>query len=206
MLDTMTDAAKAPAPILPSPVLTGKRIIVLGACCGFGRSISSSLAASGAQVVAVDTNADALKQMADAVPLTLKGPPDEALRRVGRAWGDARLDAVLNLMPLRHPIRIDLNIAVLQAIVQGFMPALCPREGQILSVVALPEQALDVAAGAMAPALASAQAALAAALHRDGLSLNMISLRQGTVTPARATVTGMLARTLGPLTGADLRL
>ena len=90
MLDTKADQRAA-----PKLLLQGKRIIVLGACSGFGRSITRALGASGAQVVAADANGEALKQIKGAVPLTLKGTPEEALRRVGRAWGEARLDAVL---------------------------------------------------------------------------------------------------------------
>lgn len=180
--------------------------MVLGACCGFGRSIVRALGASGAQVVVVDTNAEALKQLSGAVPITLKGAPEDALRRVGRAWGETRLDGVLNLMPLRHPDKIDLNIAVLQGIVQGFMPALSAREGQIVTVVARPDQALDVAAGAMAPALVSAQGALADALRRDGLALNLINVGEGAVKPARTAVVALLAKSLGSLTGSELRL
>ncbi|WP_298857091.1 hypothetical protein [uncultured Sulfitobacter sp.] len=197
---------KAEIVTTPKLLLQGKRIIVLGACSGFGRSITRALGASGAQVVAADANGDALKQIKGAVPLTLKGTPEEALRRVGRAWGEARLDAVLNLMPLRHPDKLDLNVAVLQGIVQGFMPALSACEGQILTVVARPEQALDVGAGALAPALVSAQAALAHALRRDGITLNLINVGEGAITPARAAVVGLLAKSLGPLTGTELRL
>ena len=201
MLDTKADQRAA-----PKLLLQGKRIIVLGACSGFGRSITRALGASGAQVVAADANGEALKQIKGAVPLTLKGTPEEALRRVGRAWGEARLDAVLNLMPLRHPDKLDLNVTVLQGIVQGFMPALSACEGQIVTVVARPEQALDVAAGAMGPALVSAQAALAHALRRDGITLNLINVSEGAVTPARAAVVGLLAKSLGSLTGTELRL
>ena len=144
--------------------------MVLGACCSFGRSMVRALVASGAQVVAVDANADGLKQLAGAVPLTLKGTPEEGLRRVGRAWGEARLDAVLNLMPLR------------------------------------PDQALDVGAGAMGPALVSAQSAFAHALRRDGLTLNIVNVGEGAVKPAHKAVVGLLAKSLGAITGSELRL
>ncbi|MEH6523630.1 hypothetical protein [Sulfitobacter sp.] len=201
MLDIKTQTTKRPAGILQ-----GQRIMVLGACCGFGRSIVRALGASGAQVVAADANAEALKQISGAVPLALKGAPEEALRRVGRAWGEARLDGVLNLMPLRHPDKVDLNIAVLQGIVQGFMPALSTRDGQIVTVVSRPDQALDVVTGAMAPALVSVQGALAHALRRDGLTLNLINVGEGAVKPARTAVVGLLAKSLGSLTGSELRL
>ncbi|MCX7566108.1 hypothetical protein OS189_07120 [Sulfitobacter sp. F26169L] len=201
MLDTDTKVVSRPAGILQ-----GQRIIVLGACCGFGRAMVRALRASGARVVAADTDAQTLRQIEHAVPLTLKEPPEEALRRVGRQWGEARLDAVLNLMPLRNPARIDQNVAILQGIVQGFMPALSAREGQIVTVVARPEQALDVATGAMAPALVSAQAAFAHALRRDGLTLNLINVGEGAVKPARTAVVGLLAKSMGTLTGAELRL
>lgn len=187
-------------------ILQGQRIMVLGACCSFGRSMVRALVASGAQVVAVDANADGLKQLAGAVPLTLKGTPEEGLRRVGRAWGEARLDAVLNLMPLRHPSAVDLNIAALQGIVQGFMPALSAREGQIVTVVVRPDQALDVGAGAMGPALVSAQSAFAHALRRDGLTLNIVNVGEGAVKPAHKAVVGLLAKSLGAITGSELRL
>lgn len=201
MLDSKADTRPK-----PKGILKGHRIVVLGACCGFGRGMARALVASGAQVVAADSNAEGLKQLSGAVPLTLKGTPEDALRRVGRAWGEARLDAVLNLMPLRHPDQIDLNIAALQGIVQGFMPALSARGGQIVTVVARPEQALDLGAGAMAPALVSAQSALAHALRRDGITLNLINVNEGAVTPARVAVIGLLARSLGQLTGTELRL
>lgn len=201
MLDSETQVLNRPAGIL-----RGRRIIVLGACCGFGRSMTRALAASGAQVVAADRDAQALAQISGAVPLVLKGTPEAGLRRIGKAWGEARLDAVLNLMPLRHPASVDLNIAVLQGLVQGFMPALSTHNGQIVTVAARPEQPLEVAAGAMVPALASAQAAFAHALRRDGLKLNMISVGEGSVKPARSAVVGLLAGSMGPLTGAELRL
>lgn len=201
MLDIKTEQTNA-----PNAVLKGQRIIVLGACSGFGRSISRALVSGGAQVVAADANAEAVKQIKGAVPLVLKGTPAEALRRVGRAWGEARLDAVLNLMPLRHPDQLDLNVAALQGIVQGFMPALSAREGQIVTVVSRPEQALDVGAGAMAPAMLSAQSALAHTLRRDGITLNLVNVGEGTVTPARAAVIGLLSGALGKLTATELRL
>ncbi len=201
MLDSETQTSKR-----PTGSLHGQRIMVIGACCGFGRTISRALNSSGAQVVAIDENAGGLQQLSNAIPLTLKGRPEEGLRRIGRAWGEARLDGVLNLMPLRHPDKIDQNVAVLQAIVQGLMPALSAREGQIVTVVARPDQALDVATGAMAPAMVSAQGALAHALQRDGLSLNLINVGEGAVKPARTAVIGLFAKSLGSLTGSELRL
>lgn len=190
----------------PQLVLKGQRIIVLGAACGFGRSFVRALLAAGAQVVAADEDANAVSRFKRAVPLTLNGPPEEALRRVGRAWGEARLDGVLNLMPLRHPEKLDLNVAVLEGIVQGFMPALSNREGQIVSVVARPAQPLDLAAGAMAPAVLCAQAALAHALRHDGITLNLVNVGEGELSPARTAVVGLLANTLGKLTGTEIRL
>ncbi len=201
MLDNMTETKPK-----AKGMLKGQRIIVLGACCGFGRGMTRALIASGAQIVAADSNAESLKQLTGAVPLTLRGTPEQALRRVGRVWGEARLDAVLNLMPLRHPDQLDMNIAALQGIVQGFMPALSARDGQIVTVVARPEQPLEVAAGAMAPALLSAQSALSHALRRDGLTLNLINVGEGAVTPARKAVVGLLTKSLGQLTGTELRL
>lgn len=185
--------------------LSGQRIIVLGACCGFGRGVVRDLVAAGARVVVADANTAALSQFAGAVPMPVKGAPVEALRRIGRVWGAARLDAVLNLMPLRHPDEIDLNIAFLTALVQGFMPALAPREGQIISVVGRPDQPLDVARAALAPALATAQAAYVHALHRDGLSLNMINVSSGAGGPARTAVKGLLGKSLGRITATELR-
>ena len=159
--------------------LKGRRMLVLGASSGFGRNIMRALNSAGAQVVFADTNAERLARIDGAIPLALKGLPEDALRRAGRAWGQARLDGVLNLMPLRHPAAIDMNIAVLQSIVQGFMPVLSARQGQIVTVVARPEQPLEIVAGAMAPAMLSAQTALAHALRRNGLSLNLVNMATG---------------------------
>lgn len=203
MLDTQTRQANAPK---AKGILHGKRIIVLGACSSFGRSAVRALSASGAQVVAADANAEGLKNIDRAVPLVLKGTAEQALRRVGRAWGEARLDGVVNLMPLRHPTKVDLNIETLQGIVQAFMPALAAREGQIVTVVGRPEQALDVGAGAMAPALLSAQAAFVDALRRDGLTLNLVDLGDSPATAAHAAVIGLLAQSLGRLNGSELRV
>ncbi|QUJ77807.1 SDR family NAD(P)-dependent oxidoreductase [Sulfitobacter albidus] len=186
--------------------LHGQRILILGASDGFGRAMARAFAGSGAKVIAADTDAAALDRVDRAIPLALNGAPEDALRRVGRKWGEARLDAVLNLMPLRAPRQIDQNIAVLQGIVQGFMPALTAREGQIITVASRPEQALDVGAGAMVPALRAAQDAFAATLHRDGLSLNLVTVREDAITPARAAVMGLMMGSVGPLTGAELRL
>jgi NAD(P)-dependent dehydrogenase (short-subunit alcohol dehydrogenase family) len=210
MLDSDThkapDAMPAAMPAM-MPVLKGRRIIVLGACCGFGRAMIRTLAMAGAQVVAADSDVDALSALeGGAMPLTLRGAPEASLRRAGRAWGEARLDSVLNLMPLRHPDRIDMNIAVLQSVVQGFMPALAASQGQIVSVVARPDEALDVAAGAMGPALLSANAAFAHALRRDGLTLNTVTVGDGGLAGARIAVTGLLSGALGRLSGSDLRV
>ncbi|MGB5862837.1 MAG: hypothetical protein WBG95_00895 [Sulfitobacter sp.] len=201
MLDSQTSEMKRAA-----GVWRGRRIIVLGSCCGFGRGMVRALERAGAQVVAADTNATALREMDAGTPLPLKGEPVAALRRIGRAWGEVRLDAVLNLMPLRHPDKVDLNIAVLQGIVQGFMPALGARHGQIVSVAARPAQPLELGAGAMAPALLSAQAALAHALRRDGITLNLVNVAPDGVGPARIAACGLLSGALGPVTGSELRL
>lgn len=202
MLDSTADIAVKQ----PAINLQGQRIIVLGACCGFGRSMVRTLTTSGAQVVVADANQETLKQMKGAVPLHLRGQVEVALRRAGRAWGEARLDAVLNLMPLRRPDEIDKNIAILQGVVQGFMPALTAKDGQIVTVVARPDQALDLAACAMAPALVSAQRALAHTLRRDGLTMNLISVGNGGVKPARTAIVGLLAKSMGAITGAELRV
>ncbi|MEP1768448.1 MAG: hypothetical protein ABJJ53_17635 [Sulfitobacter sp.] len=202
----MLDAETQTGVTQPAGALQGQRILVLGACCGFGRGMVRALNAASAKVIAADSNTDALKLMSGVVPLALRGEADMALRRVGRQWGSARLDAVLNLMPLRRPELIDLNIAVLQGAVQGFMPSLIPQGGQILTVVARPDQPLELGAGAMAPALLSAQNALAQTLKRDGLLLNMISVGEGGVKPARSAAIGLLGKSLGPLTGAELRV
>ena len=186
--------------------LKGRRMLVLGASSGFGRNIMRALNSVGAQVVVADTNAEGLARIDGAIPLALKGLPEDALRRAGRAWGQARLDGVLNLMPLRHPAAIDMNIAVLQSIVQGFMPALSARQGQIVTVMARSEQLLEIVAGAMAPAMLSAQTALAHALRRDGLSLNLVNMGDGVVSPARSVIVGLLSGALGSVTGSELRL
>lgn len=204
MLDRQIVRIKTPK---AKGILHGKRVIVLGACCAFGRSMARALVGCGAQVVVADANAEGLGNMGRTVPLVLKDAPEEALRRVGRAWGDAKLDAVVNLMPLRHPDRLDLNIGVLQATVQAFMPALAAHEGQIVTVASQPEQALEVGAGAMIPGLLSAQAAYSHALRRDGLRLNLVNMGNiGTAAAARPAVIGLLAQTLGQLNGAELRL
>ncbi len=201
MLDSKSEAVQP-----RSAALSGRRIIVLGACSGFGRGMVRALVREGAQIIAADTSAEGLGRIGAGVPLVLRGRPEEALRRAGRAWGEARLHDVLNLMPLRHPDKVDLNLAVLQGIVQGFMPALTAHQGQILTVASRPAQALDIAAGAMVPALASAQQAYVDALRRDGLVLNLVTVGEGAATPARAVVTGLAARSLGALNGCTLRL
>jgi len=200
MLDSQTQSNLSK----PAGVLQGTRIMVLGACCGLGRSMTRSLNESGAQVIAVDTNLEALKTLEDVVAVPLRGDVEGALHHIGRKWGETRLDAVVNLMPLKQPGMVDLNIKVLQAIVQGFMPALTIDEGQIVTVVGRPEQALDVGTGAMVPALASTQSALASALRRDGLLLNMISFGEAGIAPACTATIGLLSKSLGSITGNEL--
>ncbi|MEP3439984.1 MAG: hypothetical protein ABJN72_00750 [Sulfitobacter sp.] len=203
MLDRQMEQVERPK---AKGILHGKRIIVLGACCGFGRSMARAMMGCGAQVVVADAAGEGLERIGKAVPLALKGEPEDALRRVGRAWGEARLDAVVNLMPLRQPGRIDLNVAVLQAAVQAFMPALTASDGQIVTVARRPEQALGVQAGAMVPALLSAQGAFVDALRRDGLALNLVNMGTRADAAARPAVIGLLARSMGPLNGTELRL
>ena len=65
--------------------LKGRRMLVLGASSGFGRNIMRALNSAGAQVVVADTNADGLARIDGAIPLAIKGLPEDALRRAGRA-------------------------------------------------------------------------------------------------------------------------
>jgi NAD(P)-dependent dehydrogenase (short-subunit alcohol dehydrogenase family) len=67
--------------------LKGRRMLVLGASSEFGRNIVRALGSAGAQVVVADSNAEGLARIDGAIPLTLKGLPEDALRRAGRAWG-----------------------------------------------------------------------------------------------------------------------
>ncbi|UWR23798.1 hypothetical protein [Sulfitobacter sp. S190] len=189
--------------------VTAQRLIVVGACDGLGESLVRALMGDHAQVVAMDADARGLARLqgpdAARVPtLPLKGPPAGALGRIGNAWGDAPLHGVINLMPLRSPGELDLNLSVLRAIAGGFYAALRAHRAQVITVVARPANPSQLAQAGLLPMILQAQDTLAH--DHDTHRFNTVSLPKGDTSAAHPTVMALLRGQAGPLSGAHLRL
>ena len=76
--------------------LAGRRIVVLGAAGGLGRSVTKRLRADGAEVVAADTRIPAGADRQDGVEYVAVDALDEA--SVSAAFAVPRVRAVVNLI------------------------------------------------------------------------------------------------------------
>jgi 3-hydroxybutyrate dehydrogenase len=85
--------------------LSGRRALVTGAASGIGRACAVRLAAAGAEVLAADRDADALKQLVaevDVVPVVVDVADLDAVDRL-----DLAVDIVVNNAGLQHVAPVD---------------------------------------------------------------------------------------------------
>lgn len=143
----------------------GRVVVVAGACHPLGRSLVRRLAGYGADVIAIDCDAEALRSLAqldpvhiEALSLPLDDPDARAI--LMETWAHEPLFAMFDLSPLACDPGQNLGAPI--AAVSGLADALCAglAAGRGRAILALPDaqQAPDFARasaafGAMVPEL-----------------------------------------------------
>ena len=89
--------------------LEGKRALVTGAASGIGLAIAREFAASGADVVLSDVSADALRDVAGAIPRAVSLPADLSSRDAVHALATnaGAIDILVNNAGLQHVSPVD---------------------------------------------------------------------------------------------------
>ncbi|WP_375243313.1 SDR family oxidoreductase [Sphingomonas parapaucimobilis] len=119
--------------------LQGKRAIVTGAGQGIGRAAAELFAAEGAQVIAVDRNADALASLRGCTTETLDLTDPVAIAAFGERTG--AVDVLFNcagyvdagdLLATQdggYRLSFDLNVHAITHMLQAFVPAMIAQGG-----------------------------------------------------------------------------
>ncbi|GAM00615.1 MULTISPECIES: SDR family oxidoreductase [Sphingomonas] len=119
--------------------LQGKRAIVTGAGQGIGRAAAELFAAEGAQVIAVDRNADALASLRGCTTETLDLTDPAAIAAFGERTG--AVDVLFNcagyvdagdLLATQdggYRLSFDLNVHAITHMLQAFVPAMIAQGG-----------------------------------------------------------------------------
>ncbi|WP_294279522.1 SDR family oxidoreductase [uncultured Sphingomonas sp.] len=119
--------------------LSGKRAIVTGAGQGIGRAAAELFAAEGAQVIAVDRNAEALATLAGCETETLDLLDPVAIAAFGERTGAVDVlfncagyvDAgdLLATQDAGYRLSFDLNVHAITHMLQAFLPAMIAQGG-----------------------------------------------------------------------------
>jgi len=119
--------------------LQAKRAIVTGAGQGIGRAAAELFAAEGAQVIAVDRNADALATLKGCETETLDLLDPAAIAAFGERTGTVDVlfncagyvDAgdLLATQDAGYRLSFDLNVHAITHMLQAFLPAMIARGG-----------------------------------------------------------------------------
>jgi len=119
--------------------LQGKRAIVTGAGQGIGRAAAELFAAEGAQVIAVDRNAEALASLRGCTAETLDLLDPAAIAAFGERTGAVDVlfncagyvDAgdLLTTKDAGYRLSFDLNVHAITHMLQAFLPAMISNGG-----------------------------------------------------------------------------
>ncbi|MDZ7281879.1 SDR family oxidoreductase [Sphingomonas sanguinis] len=119
--------------------LQGKRAIVTGAGQGIGRAAAELFAAEGAQVIAVDRNAEALASLQGCTTEVLDLTDPAAIAAFGERTGAVDVlfncagyvDAgdLLATQDAGYRLSFDLNVHAITHMLQAFVPAMIARGG-----------------------------------------------------------------------------
>lgn len=128
--------------------LQGKRAIVTGAGQGIGRSAAELFAAEGAQVIAVDRNADALASLQGCTTEVLDLTDPAAIAAFGERTGAVDVlfncagyvDAgdLLGTQDAGYRLSFDLNVHAITHMLQAFLPAMIAQgRGTIVNMASV---------------------------------------------------------------------
>jgi len=119
--------------------LTGKRAIVTGAGQGIGRAAAELFAAEGAEVLALDRNADALADLAGCTPYVIDLTDRTAIRAFAESAGGVDVlfncagyvDAgvLLETADAGYDLSFDLNVHAITHMLIALLPAMIARGG-----------------------------------------------------------------------------
>ncbi len=119
--------------------LKGKRAIVTGAGQGIGRAAAELFAAEGAEVLALDRNADALADLAGCTPYVIDLTDRAAIRTFAESAGGVNVlfncagyvDAgvLLETADAGYDLSFDLNVHAITHMLTALLPAMIARGG-----------------------------------------------------------------------------
>ncbi len=119
--------------------LKGKRAIVTGAGQGIGRAAAELFAAEGAEVLALDRNADALADLAGCTPYVIDLTDRVAIRAFAESAGGVDVlfncagyvDAgvLLETADAGYDLSFDLNVHAITHMLTALLPAMIARGG-----------------------------------------------------------------------------
>ncbi len=159
--------------------LSDRTFLILSACQPPGPQIAGAFAATGARVIVMGGDAKGLAQIAVQDPdqietLFVQGGQIEALRLLGKAWGNEPLDLVVNLMPLAYPRHISEQMRAISLIMQAFGRGLMAGRGALVSLAARPSDPLALVEQGMAAALGAGGTALGDALAAKAIRVHTV--------------------------------
>ncbi|WP_432816943.1 hypothetical protein [Sulfitobacter sp. JB4-11] len=167
----------------PRPAKRGRDLVVMivGATVAPGPDLTEMLARRGARLVVLDRDGRALEQLAGRCggriePLALPQDPQQTMTLLRSAWGHEPLDLVVNLAPLAASPDTGSQITALSYLVRATARGLVAARGCLVTVMARPEDALDLQATGLCAALAATSTALGQALGARGVRVHSISV------------------------------
>lgn len=140
-----------------------KTVLIAAAGCAAGKALAEGIAATGAQVIAVDHVERRALALARRAPRRIESLTLDLLRpghcqRLGDIWGDTPLDLLVHLHPLRSPGRPGAAVAAIPALTRALGRGLARGDGLVIVACRAPGTgapseafAFDAALSALAP-------------------------------------------------------
>ena len=156
-------------------------IIIFGACQPLGHAAAIAFADKGARVVLIDDDPKALDAICAQNPdwieaLAIEDIEGQMVAMLKEAWGNERIDLVINLMPMAKPRDISAQMRILTAILRTTLRGLVAGQGSVISVAAQPTDPLAFVAHGMVAALGAASEALASALSKKNVAVHCVNV------------------------------
>ncbi|MFU8778044.1 MAG: hypothetical protein ACNA7M_10310 [Roseovarius sp.] len=121
----------------------GKTVLIAAAGCAPGVVLAQGLARAGAQVIVIDREDRRCQALARLVPGRIETLALDVMRpavcaRLGDLWGQAPIDLLIHLQPLRMAGRLGAVTQAIPALSRALRPGLAAARGRVLIVNAVP--------------------------------------------------------------------